>query len=261
MKKNLYVIILFFIFLSVFFFKKSSAFAENKTFQVVYTNSVLKECIDTEKFLEYRKIVEKHYLKKNAHEIDEDFTYYMTPVCLPYSLYIKNFDKKATKYYTNFIKKSDLPLSAHLRIKVNRSGIIEQKSNMYCHSYETFDIVNAQDEKCKQTLDIIDNIKMQKFDKTMDFDYLVFDTNFINFNSDKKSPKVISSIPVEFGYAENNDIEENNLKYTKENIIESKNKIKNNVNSKKNNIKEPIKPLENNVFDKKYYDRLFYRQN
>lgn len=280
MKKTAIIFVL--IILSIFFIQKSFVFAEDKTFNVVYTNAVMVDCIDTDKYIEYRKSVQKYYLKKNAREIDEDFTQYMTPACLPYAKYIKDFDKKAQNHYINVLKKEDLPLSVHFRVKVNNKGEIESKYNVYCHSYENFDIINAENEECKRVLKIADDIKLQKFDKTMEYNYLIFDTNFLNFKSDTKPPKVISSMPVGFG--NNEGIVENSTENNSENGNKNSNESNNENNSensigngvenggdkkiiKKTEVLPKATPVPIKTFEttppeylKKYYERLFYRQ-
>jgi len=228
-------------FIGVYSFE-GAASAENKTFKVIYNREILPECVDIERFAEYRKVVERHYLKKNAREIDEDFMQYITPACAPYGAYIKDFDKRAQRVFSNSVKKDGLPLSLHLRITVDREGKIEQKGRMYCEDYENFSLISAEDEDCARALKVVEKIKLPKFEKEMEFDYLTFDTNFINFKSGKKPPKVISSMPVRFGKqeAQNNETELKEVKHKKE--------------------------LENIFYDnpqssKYYYERLFYKQN
>ncbi len=154
--------------------------------------------MDFEKFREYSMRIQ---MKQEKGDIN-DYENYMIPECLPYAKYIRKFDKIATKYYLDVLKERELPLSAHAYVTLDRRGKIKEIQRSWCTGTKETDYkpIDGNNSKCKNTIDILNEIKIPKFSLNMKSEYLAFNTNIVNFEGNKNqnfTSGVKSSMPME----------------------------------------------------------------
>ena len=166
--------------------------------EFTYSNYSHQSCVDFEKFREYSMRIQ---MKQEKGDIN-DYENYMIPECLPYAKYIRKFDKIATKYYLDVLKEKKLPLSAHAYVILDRNGKIEGVERAWCTGTKETDYkpIDGSNLKCKNTIDILNEIKIPKFTFNMKSEYLAFNTNIVNFKGNKNpnfTTGVKSSMPME----------------------------------------------------------------
>ena len=167
--------------------------------EIVYDDN---KCIDFDKVIKYtERMQDAQQNSKNIPNVNDDYTKVVKPACKPYVRYIKKFDTIATEYYTNILKQKDMPLSANALITLNKDGTIKSIERLSCRGGKelNYHIVNADDERCKEVINILYNLNIPKFSNDMTSEYLTFSTDIVKFENNKPYPSgVRSSLPMKF---------------------------------------------------------------
>ena len=94
-----------------------------------------------------------------------------------------------------------MPLSANALITLNKDGTIKSIERLSCRGGKelNYHIVNADDERCKEVINILYNLNIPKFSNDMTSEYLTFSTDIVKFENNKPYPSgVRSSLPMKF---------------------------------------------------------------